>query len=159
MQNYPLVNLSEFTQHLKQLRDKLTDFLEQLTNEQATLKKLNIQNLLDTITKKNQIAEELELLLQKTTQDFQLEPNFIAIKSLLEESTPTPTAEIELIDEIIHLSTKAHNLNTSNGLTISSLSKFNKQFLDIVNPNPQVNLYGATGQTKQSKQKNTLGSA
>lgn len=154
-----LVNLSELTLHLKQLRDQLADFLSLLKQEKNTLKQLNVENLLDVLSSKNSSAERVELLVKDLEKTYQVTPNFLQLKKDLEAASSTTPEINSLLDEIIQLSKESQEINLANGITIQNLNSLNSQFLNLVNPTPQVNLYGSTGQTQQSKSKNTLGSA
>ncbi|UQB42654.1 flagellar export chaperone FlgN [Thiomicrospira microaerophila] len=151
-----VINRNELSLQLEQLMTDLETFKSLLEQESLLLNHNKIPQLNEILLQKQSIADQLDEKIAKLQDQFSI--------SLIEYSQ-LPTSNLtsdqhQIINIIINLSNQCFQLNRKNGMIISGLSHLNNELLRQLAPDENnINLYGASGKTKASDTKKTLGTA
>jgi flagellar biosynthesis/type III secretory pathway chaperone len=153
------VHNNDLTLHLSELRNQLSDFLNTLQDESHALKKNNIEQLIEILSKKQSLSEHISVQTTQIETAFGLPSQLTELRqSCLDKKAKDC---VELVDEIIQLSQECKDLNMRNGITIQAIENINAQMINIFTQ-PQegsVSLYNASGEKKAANSKASLGKA
>jgi flagella synthesis protein FlgN len=154
------------TQNLSPLLTELLDLLSQfesvLETEADALKSSQLNNLTDTLQRKEQLSESVSETFQSLAQHL---PDGVDLSSPLKESnlSSLPGLKAEDRQALQNISEKTkhcHKLNTINGMTVQSLRHLNQTTLNLLTGQENTKTYSASGKTVPSDQKsNPLGKA
>lgn len=150
---------SELIGQFTGLHQELLSFLSLLQSEADAIKQQNLSQLESISEQKNQLSLKID------TQSSMIAQNLskIALADFFKHPdafSENPTL-ITTVNKTFELTTKCHDLNLANGMSIQILSNFNQQMLRLFKGNQaQAQVYGASGNKEQpSLSKTTLGKA
>lgn len=151
----------QLTSLIAQLIQLLNQFYKTLQLESAALKANSAEetsNLLPTKQQQSTDIAEVTQSLESALQEHNLTLSELFSSDRASKLPPEMQNDIQ---EIADLSTKCHDLNQANGMSIQILSNINQHVIDLLSgkPKPDVKLYGSSGETEHSKAKNSLGKA
>lgn len=153
------------TQNLSPLLTELLDLLSQfesvLEAEASALKSAQLNNLTDTLQRKEQLSQSVSEKFDALATHL---PNDVNLSSPKEVSlSALPGLKPEDKQALQNISEKAkhcHKLNTINGMTVQSLRHLNQTTLNLLTGQENTKTYSASGKTVPSDQKsNPLGKA
>lgn len=155
------LNIDNVSSQTIQLQQLLETFLQTLQTEADQLKSSDVDALQATLLQKESQSEAITEVTEKLNAIF--EPHQLSLTALISDtSLAIPAKTKQHIESILLLSDQCNTLNQANGMAIQILSGINQQALNLFsgNSNPNVKLYGSTGETtRPDTHKQSLGKA
>lgn len=151
-----VINHNKLSLQLEQLVIGLIEFKKLLDQETSLLSNNDTSSLNQITLKKQTLADKLEDQIATFQTYYPL--NFADLDNATLDDLPSE--QRVHIQKIADLSNQCFHLNRKNGMIIAALTSLNTGLLNQLAPEEsKINLYGASGKTKKTDSKNTLGTA
>src|SRR5690554_3971525 len=103
------VHNNDFTLHLSELRNQLSAFFDTLQNESDALKKNNIDQLVEILSKKQTLSDQISAQTTQIETEFGLPSQLTELKQICLENKAQTCAD--LVEEVIQLGQQCKELN------------------------------------------------
>ncbi|MDG6773383.1 flagellar protein FlgN [Thiomicrorhabdus sp. ZW0627] len=156
-------NATQFSSQIDALSQLLLEFQALLHSESDFLKQNDIDKLVEIVEQKSLLSQKIQSLSDTIEKQFsQLSPNVSLYKLAQDKAFNNISKTLqEKVDNALTLSQACSDLNISNGMSIQILSNINQVSINLLTQQPEsdVNLYDSSGESKQSKNRSSLGKA
>lgn len=159
------LNVDQFSSQIETLNQQLLAFEKNLQTESELLHKNQPEALSQHSETKAALVQEIQTQLaliesQLNTADPKKPTNLIELTRLHAFSDLSDALQ-KKVDQTLALTESCSDLNDANGIAIQILNNINQASIHILagQADTSLNLYGASGETRQSKQGSSLGKA